>query len=278
MKKIILLLSLLVSLTLSAYDDSDFDGVEDSLDRCPNTSFTDLVDISGCSVKSLVSPHHYDIIVGASYYSSDSRTLNATDTLSSSVQADYYYKNFSLQLSTSYFSTSGSGYSSTGFNDSFVGGSYQIQPINNFSIRVGAGAVLPTYDSSLKNNNTDYQASLNLSYTIDKINLFTGYSYTMINDTDTVIKIDANTSTPVNYQNTNAISAGLGYYATNKLYMSVAYNTSNSIYKGIEDIQTASLYGYYSFSEHWFSTFSYANGLSKSATKNYASARVGYYF
>ena len=278
MKKIILLLSLLVSITLSAYNDSDFDGVEDSLDRCPNTSFTDLVDISGCSVKSLVSPHHYDIIVGANYYSSDSKTLTATDTLSSSVQMDYYYKNFSLQLSTSYFSTSGSGYSSTGLNDSFIGGSYQIQPTNNLSIRVGAGALLPTYNTSLNNNKTDYQASFNLSYTIDKVNLFTGYSYTMINDTDTVIRIDANTSTPVNYQNTNAVSAGLGYYMTNKLYMSLAYNISNSIYKGIGDIQTASLYGYYSLSEHWFSTFSYAKGLSDSATKNYASVRVGYYF
>ena len=262
-----------MSISLFAYSDSDMDGVEDGVDKCPNTPLTDLVDINGCSKKSLISNHHFDIIFGTSYSDSDYQTLNKTDTLAGSFQADYYYKDISLQLSTSYFNTSGSSYSDTGFYDTFVGASYGVHITKDLLVRLGAGAILPTYDSNLNNNNTDYLASVNFSYNIDTINIFGGYSYTLINDDD---YIDANSS--VLYQDTNAYSAGIGYYLTNKLYGSVSYNLSNSIYKGIEDISSASMYGYYSIDNHWFSTVSYAYGLSDSASKNYLSLKVGYFF
>jgi len=269
---------LLLSSSLSAYVDSDMDGVEDTIDRCPNTPFSDLVDINGCTKKSLVSPHHYDIIFGASYSSSDYQTLNATDTLAGSVQVDYYYKNFSLQASTSYFTTEGSGFSDSGLYDSFVGGSYQFKPVQNLSLRLGAGALIPTYKSNLNNNNLDYTATANISYTLGKVNLFGGYSYTMINDDDVNV-VDVNgTTTAVIYQNTQGYSAGVGVYATQKLYISGAYNASNSIYANIEDITTASAYAYYSIDSHWFATLSYAYGLSSSASDHYASIRLGYFF
>jgi len=269
MKQLLLLPTIFFAINLLAFTDSDFDGVEDSLDRCPNTPFTDLVDVSGCVKKSLVSLHHYDIIVGASYSDSDSQTLNLTDTISGSFQVDYYYKNFSLQASTSYFNTSSEGFSDTGFYDSFVGVAYQFKPIEELSLRVSGGALLPTYETTLNNNNTDYTVSLNLSYSISDVSLFTGYSYMFMNDDTTI---------DVVYQNTNAYNLGIGYYFTNKLYMSASYNASNSIYDGVEDIETASFYGYYSINENWFSTFSYAKGISDTASQNYASLRLGYFF
>ena len=280
MKKSILFLAIfLISSSLYAYVDSDMDGVEDQVDRCPNTPFSDLVDMEGCTKKSFVSPHHFDVIVGASYSDSDYQTLNTTDTLAGTLQVDYYYKNFSLQASTSYFTTSGDSFSDTGFYDSFVGAAYQFKPLENLSLRVGAGAILPTYSTSLNNNNTDYTGSLNLSYNISKLNLFGGYSYTQINDDD-VSFVDANgtVTSSANYQDTSAYSLGAGYYMTSSLYVSGAYNSSDSIYQSIEDIQTASVYGYYAIDEHWFSTCSYAYGLSDSASKNYVSLRVGYFF
>jgi len=278
MKQLFLLMSIVFSINLLAYTDSDFDGVEDSLDICPNTPFTELVDMKGCAIKSLVSPHHFDVVVGASYSDSDYQTLNKTDTLASSLQVDYYYKNFSLQASTSYFTTEGDSYSDNGLYDSFVGASYQFKPSDSLSLRVGIGAILPTYDTSLNNNNTDYSASLNISYNVDDISIFAGYSYTMIND-DNVAVVDLNgTSTDIIYQDSGAYSAGLGYYFTDKLYLSGSYNVSNSIYVGVEDIETASIYGYYSIDENWFTNFSYAKGLSDTASKNYASVRLGYFF
>ncbi len=274
MKKSLLLLTLgFISTSLLAYSDADMDGVEDSVDKCLGTPFTELVDIQGCSKEILVSPHHFDIVAGVNYSDSDYRSLNATDTLTSSLQVDYYYKNFSLQASTSFFRTEGSGYNNSGMYDSFVGGAYQIQPTDLLSIRLGIGAILPTYDTSLNNNNTDYTASVNVSYSLNKFNIFGGYAYTLINDDDVTVN-----GVLYKYQNTDALSGGLGYYFSNKLYISGAYNLSNSIYDSVEDIQTASIYGYYSIDEHWFSMFNYAKGLSDSASKNYASIKLGYYF
>lgn len=258
-----------LSSSLFAYVDSDMDGVEDAVDSCPNTPFSDLVDISGCTKKSLVSPHHYDIIFGASYSSSDYQTLNATDTIAGSVQVDYYYKKFSLQASTSYFTTEGNGFSDSGLYDSFVGGAYQFKPTQNLSLRVDVGALIPTYKSTLDNNNLDYTVTANISYNLGKVNLFGGYSYTIIND-------DVNgTTTAVIYQNTQGYSVGVGVYASQKLYISGAYNATDSIYANIEDIATASAYAYYSIDSHWFSTLSYAYGLSSSASDHYGSIRLG---
>ncbi|SFV66534.1 hypothetical protein MNB_SM-6-1036 [hydrothermal vent metagenome] len=283
MKKYLLLITaMLLSTTLFAYSDADMDGVADSVDKCPNTPLTDLVDINGCTKKTIQIQNetkaYYDLIVGVGYAGSNYASLNQTDTYSSSLQADYFYGNFSLQATTSYYKTDGNNYTENGLNDSFIGVAYNIKPTNSFIIRVGAGAILPTYDTTLNNNKTDYTASVNLSYTTGKVNLFGGYIYTIINDTDTV---DNNVS--YKYHDTNAYSAGLGYYFTNSLYISGAYNQSNSIYKsinntGVEDIKTASLYGYYTIDASHFLTFSYIYGLSDSASDNAVSIKLGFYF
>lgn len=283
MKKLLFLVALALSSTaLFAYSDADMDGVEDSSDKCPNTPFTDLVDINGCTVKKIktsqTTQSHYDIIIGGSYAGSNYSSLNRTDTYSASLQADYYYGNFSLQASTSYYTTQGSNYSDTGLNDSFVGAAYTLRPTSSFYVRLGVGALLPTYDTTLNNNEADYMGSINVSYTVGKVNLFGGYVYTMINDTDVV---DNNVS--YQYHNTSGYSAGLGYYVTNSFYLSASYNQSNSIYKSIggsavDDIKTASAYGYYSINRNYFMTFSYAYGLSDSASDHAGSVKLGYYF
>lgn len=281
MKKIVSIALVLATTSLLAYVDTDFDGVEDGMDLCPNTSFTELVDIKGCPIKSLVSPHKFDIIVGASYSDINNQSGSQTQTLSSSVQFDYYYKNFSLSASTSYFDTSSDGYSDTGLNDSFVGASYTIKPTDSLFIRLNAGVILPTYETTLNNNETDYTGSVSLSYKVSEVSLFGGYSYTVINDTDVSVTDQNGTSTTITYQNTAAYNVGVGTSITDKLYMSVSYNLANSasgLDESYQDIETASLYGYYGIDTHWFTTFSYARGLSDSASDNYASIRLGYIF
>lgn len=283
MKKLLLLVILMLgSTSLLAYSDTDMDGVEDSVDKCPNTPLTDLVDINGCTIKKIKTPNvtqsHYDVIIGAGYAGSNYASLNRTDTYSGSLQADYYYGDFSLQASTSYYSTKGDNYSNSGLNDSFIGAAYAFKPTKNFYMRVGAGVVLPTYKTTLNNNKTDYTGSINISYTAGRVNLFGGYIYTNINDTDI-----SNGNVDYKYHDTNGYSAGLGYYFTNALYLSGAYNRSNSIYKsiggeGVKDIETASLYGYYAINGHYFLTLSYAYGLSDSASDHAGSIKLGYYF
>ncbi len=266
--KYILALFLVLSINLYAYNDSDLDGVGDSVDLCPNTSYTELVDIRGCVIKSAFSLHHYDIIVGGSYTREDYSGLKKNDILTSSAQVDYYYKNFSLQASTSYYASSSN--SDSGLNDSVLAGYYQFTPLPSLYMRVGLGAILPTYDTDLNNNNTDYFTSLNLSYSLNKFNLFGGYIRTLINDD--------NVGT-VTYNDTNAFNVGTGYYFGEKLYISIAYNTAESIYSFVdEDIETVSWYMYYSIDNHWFTTASYAYGLSDTTSDHYLGVRLGYYF
>ena len=197
--------------------------------------------------------------------------LNKTDIISSSLQVDYYYKNISIQASTSYFTTNGGGgYSESGLNDSFLGASYKLQATESLLLSISVGAMLPTYETYLNNNNTDYITSINASYSFDKVNLFGAYSHSLINDDD----IDG----VVTYQNINSLSGGIGYCIGSKAYINMAYSLSNSIYSGAEDIQTVSAFGSYSLDENWFSTLSYAYGLSDTASKNHVSIRLGYLF
>jgi hypothetical protein len=278
----ILCLAALLGTSLMAYTDSDMDGVEDSIDKCPNTPLTDLVDINGCSKSSLIpkkSPHHFDILVGVSYTGANYVATPSTDTYSSSLQLDYYYKDFSLQASTAYYKTDASdGYSESGMNDSFVGMAYNFHPSKALSLRLGIGALLPTYDTILNNNNTDYVASLNASYTLKNFNIFAGYVYTQVNDDDVSVTLSDGTVYNYLYNNTNAYSGGVGYYFTSKFYLSGAYNQTQSIYSGVDDAKTLSAYAYYGIDTHWFMNFSYAYGLNDVASDHAASIKLGYYF
>jgi len=263
----------LLQSALQAYVDSDMDGVDDSVDKCPNTPLTEIVAEDGCSIESLVSYDHYDIIVGVDVSNSDYRLLSQSNTISTPLQLDYYYKNFSLSLSAASYRTTTQTTSENGFYDTYVSGAYSFYINKALLLRVGGGVVLPTYTTTLNNNKTDYFTSLHLSYSLKKWRIFGSLNYTMINDTN---YYDANTS--IEYQNTQGYSTGVGYNFTSEFYGSVSYAATKSIYVDVEDIQRVSLYIYKTLDEHWFVTGGYSYGLSESASKHYASLRVGYYF
>ena len=264
------LLLFLTTLTLFAYTDSDLDGVDDTLDQCPNTPISELVDIKGCSIETLKTSHRYDIIIGQNYSEIDYNTNEKTDTHSMSLQFDYFYQNFSFQAISAYYSSKSASYSDSGLTDSTLAAYYLVPLTNNFRVRMGAGIILPTFDSTLNNNNTDYLFTLNATYSIDKLNIFGGYSFTKINDDDI--------PNLITYQNTNAYSGGLGYYMTDKWYTSTSYNQAEGIYTTMEDIKSLSFYNFYSFNKSWFTTLSYAHGLSDSASNHSFSLRLGYNF
>jgi len=279
---------LLCTLSLWAYSDFDLDGVDDAIDRCPNTSMSELVDMNGCTIQNLEGDHHFDVVLGASYSQISPTTQEKTDTLAASIQADYYYKNFSLQASTAYYNSESTITSNSGQTDTFIGAYYQLHPIASLSLRLGGGLLLPTYDAD--NNNMDYTASASLSYLFSNMNLFGSYSYTIVNDDD--VSYTNNTVIPsetveISYQNTNAFNAGVGFYPTSRLYTSLAYNHSDSIYKEVvtngvvstvEPLETASAYLFYTINKERFLTLSYAYGLSDSASDHFAAVRLGFYF
>ncbi len=262
MKKIGMFCLLLLPLILFAYTDSDFDGVADEHDLCPHSEMTDIVDMSGCTVEKLVLPkeenlYHFNLIVGVNYINSS--------TINESLQADYLYKKFTLKFQTA-------NYEEGGLGDSSLGLYYSFRPTSELSLRVGASAIFPTYDTELDNNNIDYKASLSLNYQFNDISLFGGVGYTVINDDD------INSSTyNVTYQNSQNYYFGFGSCFISKLYSSFVYSSSSSIYREGDTLSNLSMYNYYSIDKNWFSTFGYSYGLTDSST-NQLYINFGYSF
>jgi hypothetical protein len=270
--KIYFLFSLSVTL-LYAYSDLDLDGVDDSIDQCPNTPITDLVDAKGCSTESVIIEQHYDIIFGLSFGELHYRLNEKSETYTTTVQFDYYRGDLSLQCVTSYFQNSSTTGDESGMNDTTIAGYYQWYFNPDLSVQMGLGVILPTGVSAYGSHQVDYTTSVNITYGIDDYNLFMGYNYTVIGDDN--IK-DGNTT--VIYQNSGSYSIGVGYYFDTKLYSSIAYYASQPIYKSLDVAKSVSLYTFYTINEHWFTTFNYTKGLSDSASDNYFEWRIGYYF
>lgn len=272
LKNSILFILVFLATALFAYTDSDMDGVDDKIDKCPNTPLSDLVNVHGCTITKLEHDFNFDIVYGINYADSSEQLANNIDIPAASLRLDYYYKNFSFQASTSYYvALDEDNNATTGMYDTYVGAAYQFKPDRDILLNVGLAAILPTYDSATTNNKTDYRAYTSVSYMKKSATVFAGYSYTLIND-------EVVGSASYDYQNSASYNVGVGYNFTNRLYMSAAYNNSDSIYTKVKNLETASIYGYYSINERRFFIFSYAYGLSDSANPNSFTALMGYYF
>lgn len=269
MKKIVLL-SLLLSGCLLAID-SDLDGVDDAQDRCPNTPFADLVDQSGCSVQSIPAGSHYDIILGGDYSQTNYANQEKSNTMTKTLQADYYNGNIWAQIVGSYFNSTSSNYTKSGFNDTLVALYAKSPSYDGLILQVGGGVLLPTYKSGYGNEAADFLGSISFLYDVnDALNFFGGYSYTLVKDKDV--------PNVALYQNTQAFYAGAGYSLSNKALLTTSYAQSQSIYVGTVPIKTVSAELFYQWNTHWFSMLDYRYGLSDSASKHDASLRLGYYF
>jgi len=255
-------LFLSLSISLLAYSDMDMDGVDDKVDKCQDTPLTELVDLSGCTIKKLVSPQHFDISLGAKYIKNSDIKIDTT-----SIQFDYYYKNLSLSLYSSYYNRDIYGKKKSGVDDTYINGYYNIKATNNLSFKIGGGGALPTYDSS--NNKLDYTLSSSINYYYNNFSVLGGVGYTIIGDSDT------NSTT---YKNSLFYNIGLGYYFNNRLYSSLTYNTISSIYNKSNNIKNISLYNYYQIDKHWFLNLSYTQGLNSASMKRSIGGRVGYYW
>ena len=257
----LLIFIFILPITLLAYSDSDLDGVDDSLDQCRSTPLTELVDLKGCTIKNLVSNHHFEVSLGESYAQEGNLSFNF-----SQVQLAYYNKAFSLSLSGSYYDIESSDYSDSGLNDVYLDTYYQMKPMDRLRVQFGVGVVFPTYDSN--DNATDYRASMQSSYKLDKLSLFASLGATLLGDSSETIA----------FQNTYFYTLGFGYYLSNNFYSSLSYSDATSIYASSSDIQTLSYYGYYKIDNHWFSSIRYAYGLSDNALDNTVGIKIGYYW
>ena len=254
MKKLLLFL-LLLSSFLFAYVDSDMDGVEDKDDLCPNTLMLDLVNLQGCTIKSLLSPHHFSLMAGFNYAKDNNTSYNF-----SSMEFSYSYKKLSLQLSTSYYTLETDAKSSEGLNDTNLNLLYRLMPLNNFTLSLGGGIAFPTYDSS--SNKTDYSLFMYGNYTLDKWALLGGVGYRFIGDS--------------NASNTLFYNLSAGYNWSTNVYSSLGYYFSKSIYEEVDGFESLSWYNYYRINKNWFGTLTLTQGLNSQSLDNSMGVKLGY--
>jgi len=252
--RFLVLISLLFVNLLAAVD-SDMDGVDNDVDRCPNTPFFELVDKTGCTTEkiALKEEYHYDIMLGVGYVEMNN---GESDTLVS-FMADYYYKDFIVTLFTQSYSQN-NAYAG---NDLYLLVNYKLT-LDHFTIKFGPGMVLPIASES--SNKTDYFFNVNLNYKIDKFDMNLYYKYTYMND-------DLS-------QNIDTKAVNIGYYILDTTYINLAYSTEKSVYSGIEDIENATFMANHALTEHWFTNLRVTKGLSDSASDFSTVLNVGYYF
>jgi len=123
MKKVYLSLILLLATNGAfAYQDYDIDGIDDSVDLCPNTPFDELVDKNGCSKsqkpqKNIKDYGHLTLKVGTNIY----RDEDYDDDESINLYANYRYKSWDLSISnTRSISTSSSYDEDNSYSDNDV--------------------------------------------------------------------------------------------------------------------------------------------------------------
>jgi len=255
---------LFVNALLSAYVDSDMDGVPDKNDKCINTPLTDLVNLSGCTIKQLQTDEKYfNLVLGQSYVDTGLSTLYL-----SSLKINYYDKNWSIQLASSYYDSSLDIENSRGQNDTYLTLYYFFDPINNLYLTLSAGLVFPTYD--IVNNNMDYTASFYGRYKFYEWSFIVGLGYNKIGDIDALNTFD--------YQNKFSYNVGVGYTWDSGLYASFGYYRTNSTSNIMEDLQTISVYAYYPFNEHWFASLNYGDGFISNIKRKNVGINIGYYW
>jgi len=230
-----------------AYSDFDVDGVEDSIDECPNTPFDILVDETGCEE-------------GKTYRG----TLTLLGGLQTSMESDgNITNNASMLMNYSYNAWDISLFSfydvqddneSTYYID--VGYGFDITALLSSKLSIG------TKQSTLQN---DYYFSTMLSYDVSqKDNLYLLYSYTLAQD-----------SSDERYNNFHTLSLGVSRSMTQHWNTGLSYDYSGASLEESSDYSALNWSNTFLLSEHTYVLGTYSYGLSDAASAHTFSIQLG---
>ena len=219
MIRAILLVSMFATTPFLYALDSDYDGVADQYDRCPNTPFMDIVDANGCSLTTLLLPEEKakdTIILRLRYaFGEEEENEYKYDQRSMSASVGYYMDDWRYQAKFSAYEE-GNGYR---MGDTTLKIKKRFRPIKRLRLYPGIGIKLPT--DRYMGNRTDYKGYLSFSYSASRdFSLFGGYTYTVVND--------KSNGSPL--RNTHAFYAGAGYFFTDDWYIDFSVGATQSKY------------------------------------------------
>jgi len=257
-----LFLLLMSTLSLWAYSDSDFDGVGDSKDICPNTSFDQVVDHYGC-------PERKDItlMLGEEFSSGKYGGTDTVTTTRSSLFASFTTNTWSYALSTSTVKTQTSTTKLSGTGDVYATISYNGLKSKKRLTSFQAGMKMATADTSIGTGENDYNIRIS--------NVILDKAYSYLSSIGYTVTGDTNLQTYNDYVN---VSAGLGYQRTKKLYLSASMNYASAYIQNADASLDALVYLAYIFTEKWFMTASSSLGLSDAVADFSANMSLGVKF
>jgi len=236
-----------------AYSDYDVDGVEDSIDLCPNTPFDVLVNEKGCK-EGDVYRGTLTVLAGA-ISGIDSETENLSNLLFS---MNYQYENWDISFSTFNDITN----TISNVPDTFyITTGYQLISSEKFQAKISLG----TKQTSVQN---DYYATTFLGYKMSSTqDVFLLYSYTYAENSDMEV-----------YDNFHTVSVGTGKMLTDSWYTSFSYDYAGSSLKYIDDFQVISWGNSIAFYEKYYLITNYSYGLSDGASDHTISIQLGVKF
>lgn len=245
------------------YIDNDLDGVDDSIDLCPNTPFDALVDSNGCNTEKKAIPGKLLLQAGVNR-NIDSRYENTTLL---NFFADYSYENWDFSLSTANYNTNNLTTVIDAEDDLFLTVGYTFHH-DELTTKIMMGTKFAFMQDSTNDRDNDWYAALNIDYKLNnKTNLFGYYSYTISSD-----------SPNVNYKNFSTISAGAGYALTSAWYSSLSYNYASAYYDGGSSYQSLSWFNAYMITSSVYISLNYAYGLNDASYDHTFSFAIGAFF
>ncbi len=280
---------MLVSLNLEAYQDRDLDGIEDSVDQCPNTPFDDYVDQLGCSVKKGASTYRtkgvFTLQIGTDISTDESYDTDSTLRL----YANYRYEAFDISISNrrsiNRAYTEDNSYSD---NDIYISLGYffnlsqsrlkfqigtkivdDVDTNNINSQQKGKfGSLYLDTQTLYDERENDYFASISTNiFLSSKHDLFLYYGYTVSGDSDLY-----------DYEDYSSFSIGTGYMLTPHWYSAISYNYIGSIYPDGDAEKNLSWYNSYTLNQNFYLTAAYSYALEDFSYDNTFSLGVGIRF
>ena len=269
------LLSTLLPYAQEPIQDSDFDGVSDSQDLCPNTPFLCEVNAQGCTVNILTLPNESEkdsFIASVGYgYATNEDLKSREKQHNSNIQLSYYKKQWSYMLHTGYYTHS----EHDGILDTTFKIRKRIHLAKQWVLGLGGGITLPTHEYT--GNRTDIFLSGTLHYyATDTLSTFAGYSFTRNGDkVDPKVRNDDDEIQELS--NYHKAYVGLGYFFNPNFYANLSYHLEQSKFRGEHNRQAFSSTLYYKIDEKWFATFSYKREFADEDLHDNLLFKVGYH-
>ena len=246
--------------------DADWDGVIDSLDRCPGTAFEDRVDAEGCPVRAGVT-----ITVGMSYDKGEYSGSDTVEGKTQEYQIAYAGKSWMASVSTSYLDASVDEpvtdlSVNSGMGDTYVGVSYTYFPAG-YSLSTQLLVKLPTGDDEIGTGEPDAGVYVTALVPSGNGSFFATAGYLVTGD-----------SSNTTYEDVGSLTLGAGSSVGDSLYLSISASYTQPLLDELDAAQSATVFMSYTLTSAWFVNMAYTRGGSDAVADTTVTGTVGFSF